>query len=284
MERMICDAMDKTTKESGPEGPHLGIRIISLNAALARQHGVPDTAGIVVQQVTDCGPADRAGVKSGDVIRRFNGQPVANARVLASMVNSARPGTVTLDILREGQPMNIPVDLGGRPSGADGGRATAAAGAGEQPDWLIVAGERIGRLLLGAAFTDAMNVLGGAAECDDLAVAGTDIGESECNLDHWGLQIDFSGDPSSRRDVRRASVIIASAERGDAARRFVTDRGIRIGSSEQDVLRAYGTPSQRERYSGGGFFMSYDKIGLSFDLSEQGQHVVQGIRVFRPSQ
>jgi serine protease Do len=56
-------------------------------------------------------------LKNGDVVRKYNGQPVADSGQLVAMVTDTNPGTtVKLDILRNGEPMTIQVTLGERPA------------------------------------------------------------------------------------------------------------------------------------------------------------------------
>jgi serine protease Do len=67
--------------------------------------------------VTPDSPADKAGIKNGDVIRKLDGQKVGSRDELTASVTSMNPGTtVTLEVLRDGKPMNIKVTLGERPA------------------------------------------------------------------------------------------------------------------------------------------------------------------------
>lgn len=96
---------------------YLGVDIGGLSEDLARQFKIPDTAGALVQDVTPGGPADKAGLKSGDVIRKLNGQTVGSNGQLTAMVTNMSPGTeVTVELIRDGQPMTVRVRLGERPS------------------------------------------------------------------------------------------------------------------------------------------------------------------------
>jgi len=95
----------------------LGVTIRSLDQGLAKQFKVPDLKGALVQDVSRGGPADKAGIKNGDVIRKINGQTVEDSDQLMAMVTDLNPGTdVTLDILRDGQPTTIHMTLGERPA------------------------------------------------------------------------------------------------------------------------------------------------------------------------
>lgn len=107
---------------------YLGVAIGPLSDALAKKFDVPDTSGALVQDVTAGGPADKAGLKNGDVIRKLNGQNVGDSGELTAMVTNFNPGTeVRLDIIRDGKPMTIQVTLGERPAnlGVTAGRGTA---------------------------------------------------------------------------------------------------------------------------------------------------------------
>jgi len=108
---------------------YLGIGLANLDAGLAKQFKVPDLSGALVQNVTGGAPADKAGIKDGDVIRKFNGQTVETREQLTAMVTDLNPGTeATLDILRDGKPMTLHVTLGERPA-----NLSVVAGVGKAP-------------------------------------------------------------------------------------------------------------------------------------------------------
>jgi serine protease Do len=92
---------------------------------LAKQFKVSDTSGAFVQDVTRGGPADKAGIKPGDVIRKFDGRTVTDSEQLLAMAATASPGsTVPVEILRNGELLTLKVTVDQRPSdlGFTGGR------------------------------------------------------------------------------------------------------------------------------------------------------------------
>lgn len=104
---------------------YLGAEVSSLSQAMASEFKVPDTNGALVQNVSPGGPAAKAGLKAGDVIRTINGRQVTTSDELTMTVMNTDPGTrVTLGILRDGRPMDVRVTLGTRPANlaAYGGR------------------------------------------------------------------------------------------------------------------------------------------------------------------
>jgi putative serine protease PepD len=75
----------------------------------------PDGTGIAA--VTSGGPADRAGLRAGDVIQAVGGTPTPDPSALAAVLAGARPGDkVTLTVARGGQELTVPVTLGELPA------------------------------------------------------------------------------------------------------------------------------------------------------------------------
>jgi serine protease Do len=76
------------------------------------------STGALVGEVTPRSPAEKAGIKTGDVITAVNGKKVTDARELRLMIGTMAPGTkVQIDVNRDGQTKNINVDLGEMPPG-----------------------------------------------------------------------------------------------------------------------------------------------------------------------
>jgi serine protease Do len=87
-------------------GPHLGLK--------AGQDGA------YIASLTPNAPGAKAGLQSGDVVVGIDGHPVHNSDDLTMNVISHAPGsTVSLDVVRNGNPMKINVTLGTRPTGLD---------------------------------------------------------------------------------------------------------------------------------------------------------------------
>jgi putative serine protease PepD len=80
-------------------------------ATIAGFAGQPDGAGIVA--VTPGGPADRAGLRAGDVIRSAGGAPIPGAEALSQALARMRPGqAVKVVVVRDQQPHTVQVTLG----------------------------------------------------------------------------------------------------------------------------------------------------------------------------
>ena len=114
---MAKHVMEDLIKNGKVTRGYLGASIKSLDEGVAHAFKVPDTSGAIIEDVTPGGPAAQAGLKNGDVVRKYNGQSVGDSGQLIALVTETNPGTtVKLDILRNGEPMTIPVTLGERPA------------------------------------------------------------------------------------------------------------------------------------------------------------------------
>jgi serine protease Do len=125
---MAKRSMDSLVKNGRVTRGYLGASVGPLSQDLAKQFKVSDTSGAFVQDVTQGGPADRAGIKPGDVIRKFDGRSVSDSDQLLAMVAGTNPGsTVPVEILRNGESLTFKVTVDQRSSelGFVGGRGTA---------------------------------------------------------------------------------------------------------------------------------------------------------------
>jgi serine protease Do len=128
---MAKHVMEELVKSGKVSRGYLGVQIRDLSQDLATQFKVPDTSGALAEDVTPGGPADKAGLKTGDVIRKLNGQAIPDAGQLTLQVTNLSPGSVaTLEILRDGQPMTIKVTLGERPADINSVRRGGGNGSG----------------------------------------------------------------------------------------------------------------------------------------------------------
>jgi serine protease Do len=91
----------------------LGVLIQGMDEDLAKAVGLDRAHGALVEQVEPGSSADKAGIKSGDVIVAVDGQNVAHSEDLPRMIAPHHPGTqVKLGVLRDRKTRDIAVTLG----------------------------------------------------------------------------------------------------------------------------------------------------------------------------
>jgi serine protease Do len=106
------DVMDSLIKEGRVTRGFLGVMIQDVTPALAKEFKLKEKGGALVGDVTPGSPAEKAGLKDGDLILNFNGKKVTDSRHLKLEVARTRPGTsVPLKVLRDGQTKSLTVTL-----------------------------------------------------------------------------------------------------------------------------------------------------------------------------
>ncbi|HEX4283608.1 MAG TPA: trypsin-like peptidase domain-containing protein [Terracidiphilus sp.] len=85
----------------------------NLSGAINRVYGFK--TGVLVQQVQPGGPADKAGLKPGDIITQVDGRPIKDGDDLVNEIASRKPGSsIRLGFLRDGKPTDTTVTVGDR--------------------------------------------------------------------------------------------------------------------------------------------------------------------------
>ena len=96
----------------------LGIETRDLSVELAQSAGLNLTQGVLVVRVLEHGPADKAGLQTGDVITHIAGDSIDDGHDLLDKVTAIPPGTrVQLKGLRAGQSLSTTVEVYRRPRG-----------------------------------------------------------------------------------------------------------------------------------------------------------------------
>lgn len=94
----------RRTFEFGGGGPEIGVSIRDVEA------GSPGSVGAQVERVREDSPAEKAGIRAGDVITQFDGERVRSARQLSRLVSETPAGrSVALTLSRDGQPVQVQV-------------------------------------------------------------------------------------------------------------------------------------------------------------------------------
>ena len=93
----------------------LGVGIQNLTPELAEYYGIEAREGVLVTQTYEGDPADKAGIKEGDIIIAVDGKPVASSRELSRTVAEAGVGSkMTITLLRDGREKEVRVKLAKR--------------------------------------------------------------------------------------------------------------------------------------------------------------------------
>ena len=137
-------AMDISTqlKSAGRvQRGRIGVVIQEVSKELADSFGLAKPTGALVNGVEKGGPAEKAGVETGDIILRFDGKQVAASSDLPRIVGSTKPGSkVPMQVWRKGQTRDVSVTVGEIPDD----RVAAARGAKPGAPKAEIAANRLG--------------------------------------------------------------------------------------------------------------------------------------------
>ena len=109
--------------------PYVGIRYVQIDLKLQKEKGLSVDHGALIEATTDTAggsqpaiapgsPAEKAGLKAGDIVLAIEGTTVDSEHPLDAQLTSYAPGqSVKLTILRDGKQLDVSVTLGTRPEG-----------------------------------------------------------------------------------------------------------------------------------------------------------------------
>jgi S1-C subfamily serine protease len=111
--KFIAPQIIETGKVTHSGRAVMNVRVTSVDSLLAERNGLPIDHGALIVEVTANGPADRAGLKSGDVIVRVDGKEVNSVASLGDVLLSKEPGdSVSVQVQRGNQQLTVTVKLG----------------------------------------------------------------------------------------------------------------------------------------------------------------------------
>jgi Do/DeqQ family serine protease len=90
----------------------LGVGINDLDEGLAAALKVPDLKGALIEKVYEDTPAEKAGLRHGDVVRKVNDEEIEDSKMLQNIISHLRPGEeVKITLLRKGKEQSFDVEL-----------------------------------------------------------------------------------------------------------------------------------------------------------------------------
>jgi len=109
---MVQQIMDQLIKHGKVRRGQLGVSVQDLTRDLAEAFGIRRNQGAVIAEVLPGSPAERAGLRTGDVVVAVNDRPVRNSIAMRNAIGLLPIGErVKLDIVRNGKPMTVTVRI-----------------------------------------------------------------------------------------------------------------------------------------------------------------------------
>lgn len=125
---MARRVMDQLIESGHVRRGMLGVTVQGIDADMANSLGLERTAGAIVSEVQPGSPAEKAGIRTGDVVLSLDGVAIDSSNALRNKIAPLGPGaSVTLSISRDGEKEDVAVTLAELPSDQ------AAANTSEMP-------------------------------------------------------------------------------------------------------------------------------------------------------
>jgi serine protease Do/serine protease DegQ len=105
---MAREIMNQLIEHGEVKRGRLGVTAQDLTPELSQAFGIKETQGAVIAQIATGSPAERAGLKAGDVITAVNGSAVNSTADVRNMIGLLRVGAkVSVAVLRDGKPLTF---------------------------------------------------------------------------------------------------------------------------------------------------------------------------------
>jgi serine protease Do/serine protease DegQ len=112
---MVRASMDQLIKYGQVKRGILGVQLYSITADIAKEFGLTETTGALVAGVAQGSSAERAGIKTGDIIISLNGNTMKSSGELRNAIGMLHVGDkVELGLLRDGKPRKVTALIGER--------------------------------------------------------------------------------------------------------------------------------------------------------------------------
>ncbi|MEH6565182.1 MAG: DegQ family serine endoprotease [Halopseudomonas sp.] len=113
---VAMDVVEQIKATGSVQRGWLGVVIQEVNKDLAESFELPKPAGALVAQIMPGGPADKGGLKVGDVIMEFNGQEISRSSDLPHAVGRVRPGSkASMVVMRDKSRKTLTMEIGSLP-------------------------------------------------------------------------------------------------------------------------------------------------------------------------
>lgn len=102
----------------------LGIAMQDINSELARAFGLKQTHGVVISRVEKASPAEKAGLRAGDIVTEVNGRTVRSASDMSNVIGLQRIGQVVeMKVLRDGRGLQVKAVIEEKPINSIAGKS-----------------------------------------------------------------------------------------------------------------------------------------------------------------
>jgi serine protease DegQ len=114
--RTATEVMKQLIEEGRVSRGWLAVEAQDVTPQLARPHGIKASEGALLVRLMPGGPADKSGLRAGDVVVSVDGKRVTDTRDLVNATTAVKPGNKSqFSVIRDGNKLDVAVEVGRRP-------------------------------------------------------------------------------------------------------------------------------------------------------------------------
>ncbi|KNZ69941.1 HtrA2 peptidase [Thermincola ferriacetica] len=99
----VADVLKDLLEKGKVVRPYMGVNIQTLDSSMAQYYGIEKTEGVIIANVLSGSPAEKAGLRAGDVIQKVNGKTVTTAEGLQEIVQKSKVNDkLVVEVYRDG--------------------------------------------------------------------------------------------------------------------------------------------------------------------------------------
>jgi serine protease Do len=192
----------------------IGVMIQDITPELAKSFGLKSSKGVLVSDIVKGSPAEKAGLQTGDIIRRFDGKEVENAHKLSQMAAATAPNTtVKIDVLRKGKAETVSLEVGTMPE--EGQKIISPQ---KESDWGITVQELTPQLAqqLGLDSGTTGVVISDITQGSPAAEAGLRPGDLITEVNHKGIN-NLNDYQQALKQLKKNNNLLLLVKRGSGA-------------------------------------------------------------------
>ncbi|MDP2752452.1 MAG: Do family serine endopeptidase [Rhodocyclaceae bacterium] len=113
---LVHDVLAQIIRTGAVTRGWIGVEVQEITPELAEMRRLPVTEGALIAGIVRGSPADKAGIRPGDILLAVAGKKVRDAQIMLDLIAALEPGrSATFRVRREGQEIEIPATIGKRP-------------------------------------------------------------------------------------------------------------------------------------------------------------------------
>ncbi|MCQ8897476.1 trypsin-like peptidase domain-containing protein [Limnobacter humi] len=118
--KTVQSVLNQIVRNGSVTRGYIGVEQQNITEELSKAFNLPQQDGVIIAGIVKDGPADKAGLKVGDILLAIDKQAIKDTTQMLNLIASSEPGQKrVIRLLREGKPVSLTIEIGVRPKPGD---------------------------------------------------------------------------------------------------------------------------------------------------------------------